>query len=85
MTKQKLILKEVEVYYKNLFKKDKNTGVDNLDHLTNIRGLRQLTDPEAKQIDKDLTVEKLGNTLKKMSNGKSPGIGAFPCELFKVF
>ena len=85
VTDQKMILKEVESYYKDLFKKNENTCVDNLDHLTNIKGFKKLPDLEAKQIEKDVTIEELGDALRKMSNGKSPDIDGFPCQFFKVF
>ena len=51
--------------------------MDNRDYLTNIKGFKKLTDLEAKQIEKDLTIEELDDALRKISNGKSPGIDGF--------
>ena len=63
----------------------KKQFIDNFDYLKKTKGFNQLTEPQAKKIENELTIEELGDALKRMKNGKSPGIDGFPCEFFKVF
>ena len=85
ITDQESILHEIEKYYQQLFMKDSTTNINTLNHLKQLQNFKKLSDHQATKLDLDLTIEELGKSLKKMKNGKSPGIDGFPCEFFKVF
>ena len=74
---QKMILKEVQKYYTNLFK-EKETFCDfNLAKSITGNRVNQKND-----IGKNISVMELGAVLKKMKNNKSPGIDGLLSEFF---
>ena len=77
---QKMILKEVQKYYTNLFKEKETFSDFNL--AKNITGNKV---NQKNDIGKNISVMELGAVLKKMKNNKSPGIDGLSSEFFKVF
>ena len=72
-------------HFENLFKKqDKFTESELMHYLDKIE-CPKLTKNETEFLDKDITVEELGETLKKLQNNRSPGSDGFPYEFYKVF
>ena len=76
---QKLILKEIEKYYHNLFKERENYTDCNLKNIAG-KKVNQKNDMGSR-----ISVIELGTVLKKMKNNKSPGIDGLSAEFFKVF
>ena len=84
ITDQKLILKEVQNYYRKLFEnKDSELHEINTDWLK--PKLTQLTELESNDLEGDLTIDEIGKALKNMKSNKCPGIDGFSAEFFKVF
>ena len=77
---QKMILKEVQRYYVNLFNEKETCSDFNLGKT--IAGNRV---KQNKDIGKNISVIELGTALKKMKNNKSPGIDGLSSEFFKIF
>ena len=81
---QETILQTVANYYANLF--DQKTVDDiELTDLVNNKDDKRLSNIQSKNLEGKLTVEELGQALKDMKNGKTPGMDGFPAEFFKVF
>ncbi len=45
----------------------------------------KISDLEKNLVDKELTLEELGQVIKSMPNGKTPGCDGLPVEFYKVF
>ena len=50
-----------------------------------IKKTKRLTSEQFKSLEAELSIQELGQALKAMKNGKTPGIDGFPAEFFKVF
>ena len=72
-------------HFENLFKKQDKFTESELTHYLDKIECPKLTKNEAEFLDKDITVEELGETLKKLQNNRSPGSDGFPYEFYKVF
>ena len=83
-TDQKEILKEIQTYYSNRFK-SRNTDETPISSIIDDKNIRKLDDNTSKQLDGKLTAEEISYAIKNMKNDKSPGIGGFPVEFFKIF
>ena len=76
----KLIKEEVLNFYENLYKSREKSNV-NADPIADIRG------PSLSQIDRNktegrITLAEAGKALRKMNNGKSPGLDGYTTEFF---
>ena len=83
LTDQKQILKEVEQFYANLFKRKrilKEMSSVN-EHISQAR-LKQTVNSELGDLVSD---KELGKVLKHMKNNKSPGIDGISADFIKVF
>ena len=86
ITDQHEILKESEVFYKNLYiNKDDPLAEINLQEYLKERDVPKLSDNESNQIEGHLTLSELSKALRNMKNNKSPGTDGYSCEFFKVF
>ena len=79
----KVIKEEVLNFYEHLYKSREQGAVDT-DPIADLRG------PSLSQTDRDktegrITIEEAGRALRKMKNGKSPGLDGFTTEFFKFF
>ena len=72
-------------HFENIFKKQDQFTESELTHYLDNIECPRLTKKQSDFLDKDITVEELGETLKKLQNNRSPGSGGFPCEFYKVF
>ena len=84
LTDQYKILDEVKGFYGSLFQncdRDSNEKIK-ISNLLNSVKFNKLTDTDLGQT---LSVKELANALKKMKNGKSPGIDGISSEFLKVF
>ena len=80
---QKKILLEVQKFYSQLFKaKDKDVYDTRSFEYINFQSLKKISNPN---LGNPITVEELGNVLKKFKNNKSPGIDGISSEFLKVF
>ena len=83
---QKEILQAIQNFYSTLFSEQTNCFPnENLDTLLEGTTIRKLTTLESNLLDGELEMEKLGQTLKQMKNGKCPGVDGFPADFFKLF
>ena len=78
-----IIKEEVLNFYENLYKSREQGNVD-ADPIAGIRG------PSLSQIDRNktegrITLAEAGKALRKMKNGKSPGLDGYTTEFFKFF
>ena len=86
ITDQHEILKESEVFYKNLYiNKDDPLAEINLQEYLKEGDVHKLSDNESNQIEGHLTLSELSKALCNMKNNKSPGTDGYSCEFFKVF
>lgn len=79
------ILKGLSNHYEKLFKKQDNFSETELARYLNKIECPKLTKNESELLERDITVEELGETLKKLQNNRSPGSDGFPYEFYKVF
>ena len=86
LTDQSLILDEIKTFYQTLFdSRDCDLQNVNLKEYLANYNINKLTEIQLKLLEGKLTVYELGQALKNMKNGKTPGIDGFPAEFFKVF
>lgn len=82
---QELILKETELFYKNLYA-SRETDLEEIDLNEYVgNNMKTITDEQANKLEGFLTLQEISDTLKNMKNGKSPGLSGFSAEFFKVF
>ena len=80
---QNKILQNIQDFYSSLYS-HRETDIAELDSL--IEGNPpKLSDVQSKEIDNEIQISELGETLKRMKNGKSPGPDGFTTEFFKFF
>ena len=86
ITDQNDILKESELFYKNLYSNKDDTSAEiNVKEYLKDLNVPKLTDNESNQLEGTLTLQELTNALSNMKNNKSPGTDGYSCEFFKVF
>ena len=79
------ILAALSEYYASLYSSDENFSNIELENYLKSAKLPKLSDIESQSLERAITVEELGRTLRKFSNNRSPGSDGFPYEFFKVF
>ena len=85
-TNQSKILTEIKSFYETLFDNYDHKLVNkNLEEILEPYGCNKLTAEQSKSLEGELSLKELGNALKNMNHGKTPGIDGFPAEFFKVF
>ena len=85
ITDQKEILKETELYYKNLYSsRDIELETVDLDEYIG-QNMTRLSNKQAEKLEGRLTLQEISLTLKNMKNDKSPGLSGFAADFFKVF
>ena len=86
IVEQNEILKETEIFYKNLYEnKDDSLDTIDLNDLMKDTKMPTLTNDEAEKIEGLLTYKEISEVLFSMKHDKSPGITGFTAEFFKVF
>ena len=86
LTYQSPILDEIKTFYQTLFdSRDCDLQNVNLKEYLANYNINKLTEIQSKLLEGKLTVHELGQALKNMKNGKTPGIDGFPAEFLKVF
>ena len=79
------ILDYIKQYYANLFKSRDAVIPDvNLHEIFRRDNICKLTESEALSLEGLVTIEEIGNALKKMKHNNTPGIDGFPAEFFKI-
>ena len=79
------ILFALTEHFEKVFKEqDDSSLLENTTYLNNTT-CPMLTAAESEYMNRDITIEELGETLRKLSNNKSPGSDGFPYEFFKIF
>ena len=79
------ILDGLSNHFENLFKKHDCFSESEVLHYLQKIECPKLTKNAAELLDKNITVEELGETLKRLQNNRSPGSDGFPYEFYKVF
>ena len=82
ITDQTVILKELERHITDVFS-NHDMAEDLNDFIGNL-GLPKVTEREAAELGKQISLDEINNVLKKMKH-KSPGSDGFPPEFFKYF
>ena len=84
MDDQVKMLDHSKQYYANLFKSRDAVIPDvNLHEIFRGDNIYKLTESEALSLEGLVTIEEIGNAVKKMKHNKTPGIDGFPAEFFK--
>ena len=79
------ILCKITEHFANLFKKhDDFLDSEVISYLTYTTCLK-LSSLESESLEGEISIEELGETLKMLSNNRSPGSDGFPYEFFKIF
>ena len=80
------VLKEIEIFYINLYK-NKDDTLENVDleEYMKDNDMTKLTNQEAEKLEGLLTYKEIAKVLFNMKHDKSPGITGFTAEFFKVF
>ena len=76
------IIKEVQDFYSNLYKKK---DVKDIDLQTVIKEAFKLNETDRKELEGPITYQEALKSLKAMKNRKSPGADGFTVEFFKFF
>ena len=83
IVEQNEILKETEIFYKNLYEnKDDSLDTIDLNDLMKDTEMPTFTNDEAEKIEGLLTYKEISEVLFSMKHDKSPGITGFTAELF---
>ena len=83
ITDQQKVLNEIQKFYSNLFQNsDRDLKEENITSLLDSLKSKKVNTPN---LGHAITVQELANTLKKMKNGKSPGIDGISVDFLKVF
>ena len=77
------IKNEVKTFYETLYK-SKEHLIRNVDLSASLTG-PSLNDTDRNHTEGLISIEEAGKALKKMKNGKSPGLDGFTTEFFKFF
>ena len=86
LTDQNEILKETELFYKNLYtKKQDNSDNIEIDNYFENSTIPKLSETESEKLEGLLSYAEISDTLLHMKNDKSPGLSGFSADLFKVF
>ena len=86
ITEQSSILKEAKQFYEHLYS-NKDEQLSDINLCQELAGfdVQILTKKESDAIEGFITLKEAAETLKSMSNNKSPGSDGFSAEFFKVF
>ena len=84
ITEQTQIIEEVRLFYKKLYSKRNSVDID-LNNIINKQSFKIMAKQDKMSLEKELSVEECLDSLKKMSNNKSPGLSGFTVEFFKFF
>ena len=86
LTDQNKILREVKLFYENLYKKRDNSSsvADLKEDLKNVN-VPILSNGEKESLEGKITVKEAGQALKNMKNNKTPGSDGFSTEFLKFF
>ena len=86
LTDQNEILKETELFYKNLYtKKQDNSDNIEIDNYFENSTIPKLSETESEKLEGLLSYAEISDTLLHMKNDKSPGLSGFSADFFKVF
>ena len=87
VTHQNDIHQEITNYYKNLYKSkfDLNDRLEALGSFAERVDVPKLSDEDKEWCDNQLTLDDLGEALKCMTNGSSPGCDGLTTSFYKVF
>ena len=80
VTDPEQILAAQKDFYETLF-----TSGPNVNFTAKNENDVKITDLEKHLVDKEITLEELGQIVKSMPNGKTPGCDGLPIEFYKVF
>ena len=84
---EKEILNEIGGFYENLYKEDKceRDIISKTEKIINDLTIPKITETEQKECDRSFTEKEIGNAVKTMKNGSSPGYDGIPIEFYKIF
>jgi hypothetical protein len=85
---QKDILNEELKFYKTLYTQQKDTTGNNRDIAKQFflgENIPKISEEDKLSNDLDFTIEEIGQALKELKNGKTPGSDGFPPDFYKFF
>ena len=80
-----MILEEMRRFYESLFKEKRNIDIYETSFERIEEKLPKLSEIEKEDIEKEITIVELGQTIMKSKNNKSPGPDGFSNEFYKTF
>ena len=83
-TNTKDILNFQKEFYCNLYKENEYVNDEDIEQNMG-ENTTKVTDNEAEELEGEITYRQLGEALKNMKNGKSPGQEGFTVEFFNFF
>ena len=83
-TNTKDILNCQKQFYSNLYKANEQLNDEDFENIVGEND-NKLSDLESEKLEGEIAFKELGETLKIMKNGKSPGQDGFTVEFFKIF
>ena len=83
--KHESILERVSSFYENLFKEDKDLKKIDLENFFEDDVISRLENDQCLFLERPLTLTELTQSLRKLSNNKSPGMDGFTVEFIKFF
>ena len=83
ITDQKHILEQIKQFYESLYS-DNDMDLEDVDLNKLLQGVKvpKLSGNIIEMLEKQITIDEIGNTLKNMKNDKSPGPDGFTAEFF---
>jgi len=86
ITSQERIEDEIRTFFMNLYKNhDDYITINNISDFYHSENKVELTEQEANEIEGEITLEELTETLKKTSNNSTPGYSGFSYAFYKLF
>jgi hypothetical protein len=79
------ILQESYTFYQNLYKKKQNTVTDSSDEFVDQNSLPRLSEAEKQDLDSEITVAELHETLLTFKCNTTPGNDGLPYDFYKYF
>jgi len=84
VSNHKDILKEIEIFYSELYKENSKEAID-CTSFTTQENVPKLSDIDRNMLDGQLTEEECYEAINDLPNGKSPGTDGIPVEFYKCF
>ena len=79
------ILEEMRLFYEKLYTEQDNIDIEDTSLSPIKEKVKKLNEYEKENLEKEISMEELGNIVKQSKNNKSPGPDGFSNEFYKIF